>query len=150
MVENHSGFKALDDIDMDGNNILNSGLLKFVVSDTEGSVASSVSETTIATVLIPANTVSTGIIVSAAIGVSGVTNFSTFRLKIGATGSENTIQTVPLWFSGDATFVTGGSMLFYDSTQTWTSDVTVLVTASNSQNGATNKSTCYQLVVTGF
>ena len=124
--------------------------LEYVGSDTENSIASSTSETTLATVLISENTVTTGIIVTASIAVNGVANEGNFKLKIGATGSEAQKQNIRLAHSEANSLVTGGSMLFYDSTQNWANDVTVLVTAANTVDGATNRSTCYQLVVTGF
>ncbi len=124
--------------------------LKYVGSDTVDTINNSVAETTLATVLIPANTVVRGIIVSSSVQVSAgaAVNSGTFRVKIGPTGSEATKQTVIL-VAAPAGSRDGGSCLFYDNTQTWNADVTVLITGQNSVDGSTDVSTCYQLVVTG-
>ena len=124
--------------------------LKYVGSDTVDTVNNSVAETTLATVLIPANTVVRGIIATASVQVvaGSAANTGDFRLKIGPTGSEVTKQTVALQ-SAPAGQKTGGVCLFYDNTQTWNADVTVLITGQNSVDGSTDICTCYQLVVTG-
>lgn len=125
-------------------------MLKYVGSSAEASISSSVVETTLGTVTIPASTVATGIIVSAALGVKGTTNDGIFRLKIGPTGSEALKQTVYLLPStGDGVYQ-GGAALFYDSTQTWSSEVTVLLTGENSASGEYKTCRCYQMVVIGF
>ncbi len=124
--------------------------LKYVGSDAEGSISSSTAETTLATVLIPANTIETRIIVSSSIHCTtdGANNKGDFKLKIGPTGSEAQKQLVILRpLSG---IQIGGMLLFEDDSQTWSADVTVLVTGTNEVNSAGNTSTCYQLIVTGY
>ncbi|KKK48747.1 hypothetical protein LCGC14_3142050 [marine sediment metagenome] len=121
-----------------------------VASDTKGSIASTTVETEIATVTVPANLIKNGIIVYAAIGVTGSTSDAYFRLKIGADGSEATKQTVRLSARVGATLLNGGSLLFDDSTQTWTNEISVIVTAENNQPGAGDIATCFQLVVEGY
>ena len=118
-------------------------------SDSVGSIASSTGVTTIATVLIPANTIYSGIIVVAPISTTGTTNDAEFDLKIGATSSEASKQKFTLHRS-DNGHESGGSMGFVDTTQTWSADVTVLVTGQNTQNYANDKATCHQLIVLGF
>ncbi len=124
--------------------------LKDVGSDTADSVASSVDETTLCTVTIPANTVNTKIIVTAAVGVEGAENHSDFYLKIGPTSLEATKQTFDLGLNATGGQVICAPMLFSDSTQSWDAEVTVLIRAKNNNNGASHISHCYQLVVTGY
>ena len=125
--------------------------LAHIGSDTEGSIADSTSETTIATVLVPANTVATQIKVEAPIqlAASNENLIGTFKVKIGPTGSEVLKQTIVLNGFTAGTKV-GTAHLFIDDSQTWTADVTVLVTAQCSIAGANNIATCYHLVVEGF
>ncbi len=123
--------------------------LKYVSSDTSGSIDNDNTETTLATVLVPANAVSTGIIVYAMIGVQGVDTYSDFKMKIGPTSSEVQKQIIRLGPTADGN-VNGASMLFYDSTQTWSADVTILITAQNSTAGVGDISTCFQTIVTGY
>ncbi len=127
-----------------------SGGLIYVGSDTERSIGSSTTETEIGSVIIPANTVTTRIEVKVAIKVLGSGNDAFFRLKIGADGSEVLKQVVRLSGRvGDAR-ENGGALLFYDSTQTWTNEISVIVTAQNNQPGAGDVATCLQLGVFGY
>ena len=122
----------------------------YVGSDVEGSIASSTNETTIATVVIPANTVSTGIIAEANCGGKGAGNTSIIKLKIGATSSEALKQTINLVQTASNSDYVTAPVLFYDSTQTWTNEVTVLITGTNGTGGASDQTICWQLVVKGY
>lgn len=134
-------------------------VLKKIGVDTEGSIASSVSETIIATVIIPADKVVNGIIVMASIhfktqNASGSADTGTFKLKIGPTGSEGLKQTQIMQGAehgvGNVPNRMGGCLMFFDNSQNWAAEVTILVTAQNSVSGAGDISTCYQLVVFGI
>ncbi len=124
--------------------------LIYVGSDTEGSIADSTAETTIATIVIPANTVTTGIIISAAISgqSANAEDSSIFKIKSGATASEVLRQTITINPVETDSF--SGSMLFYDDASTFSAEVTVLITGQNAAESATGISRCDQLVVTGY
>lgn len=128
--------------------------LIYAGSDTEGSIASSDTETTVATVTIPANKFATRSIVSAAIGLASASAIAecTFRLKIGAAASETLKQTIKLVsrHTHSAGEYVGGSMLFMDIAEDYTSELSVIITAENSENSATVIGTCFQLVVIGY
>lgn len=84
---------------------------------------------------------------------AGGTNQTTFKLKIGPTSSESIVQTIILKQDFDESASdggeVGGSMLYVDNTQTWSAEVTVLVTAQNSVNNANAVGTCFQLLAIG-
>ena len=125
----------------------------FGVSDTEGSIGSSATETTLANVTIPANTFTTGAIVMASIHASQAAqaDYSDFKLKIGASGSETLKQTIRLNESSfDGSQKSGGSMLFYDAVEDYTSALSVIITGQNNDTAAGTVATCYQLVVVGY
>lgn len=131
MANDHSGFKALGDIDMDGNDINKSNLLKYVTSDmTSASHTGDTTETTLATLTVPANTVQTAIIILGSFSgncAEAGSGTNTYRIKIGASGSETTKQTVVV--DADANFSgEGGSLVWYETGQTWTAAVSVLIT----------------------
>ncbi len=121
-------------------------------SDTEGSVASSSDETTIATYTIPAGTFKTGCLAMANVhfyGGNSAPSTSTFRLKIGPSGTEVEKQEIILANSSTSERI-GASLLFFDSAETYTNELVVIVTAQNSGTGALDTGTCYQLVVMGY
>lgn len=124
--------------------------LKYVGSDTAGTVVNSIDETTIATVTIPANTVSTGIIAHASVGTRGTAGEGTFKLKIGATGSESLRVTGVIPVSGSTGNYDCRPLLYYENDQTWSADVTVLVTGQNGAKAATTSCDCFQLIITGY
>lgn len=121
-----------------------SEIFKIVGSSTGGS-SSSTSETTLATITIAANQVSTAIIIIGSIRFNGLdsggsSTTGTFKLKIGATSSEATVQTQTLKSGehgvGGINSTIGGCILYVDSSQTWSSEVTILLTVQNTDTEA--------------
>ncbi len=126
--------------------------LKYGGSDlTLGSIASSTTETTIASVTIPANTIATGALYSATISVQAQgssANDSIFKLKSGVASSEVERYAVTVNCTPDE--IKHATIVWYDEAPTWSGDVSVIITGKNNNNHANSKSTVFTLVVIGF
>lgn len=125
---------------------------RYITSDmTGGSIASSVTETTVGTCTIPANTITTGIIVSANVtSASDTLNasyYTDFKIKIGAAGSEVAKQTLRIKPGQDTKIP--GQLQVYESGQTWSNAISVIVTAQHGANSAALVGVCYSVIVTG-
>lgn len=122
-----------------------------VYSDcTSAGISNSTTETTLATYAIPANTVSNGIIVFVkgnGMGFNTGGN-SKLRLYIGPTGSETNVQTESIAVSDHGTH--DFSLLYEDTSQTWSNEITVKVTGKNARNSPNDKTNCHSLVIVGF
>ena len=129
--------------------------LEFVGSSTGGSIADSVTETTLATITIAAGTVTTAILIYVGIRFKNTVSSAitaTYRIKTGATGSEVERDSIPLIVDtggGDGADINGGSLLFYDTNPNWAVENTVLITAENSSGNAAIEAFVDQVIVTG-
>lgn len=131
------------------NNTINNKLI-YVGSDlVTGSATGTTDETTIGSVTIPASTVTTGIIVMVCGRIHAITDQQmTFRLKIGAAGSEVTkftLITNPKATGGDFLYPT--SLQWYETGQTWTNEISVIVTSQTADTNST--SYCDTIIITG-
>ena len=129
--------------------------LLYAGNDTEGSIANSTTETTVANFTIPANTFSTRCVVWASTFMTtGAADTGTiFKIKIGAAASEtlkqtkNIVNTAATGFSAGQGL--GDSLLFMDTAEDYTSELSVIITAQNSATAATHIGYCKHLVVAG-
>ena len=125
--------------------------LMYLASDLgETTIASSTAETTLLSVTIPANTITTGAIylVSLRAKAVGGDAIATFTAKSGVPASEATRESYSINRNQPAEF--GNNIAWYDSVPDWTADVSVLITGTNSASGANISITAHSLVVFGF
>jgi len=114
-----------------------SGLI--YIGHDSGNIVNDVTETTIATVSIPANLVKNQIIITADCVAMGTATYGRFRVKVGALGSE--VEKVVLPFQSAATNTTYGiaqAIVYVDDSETWTNTLSVIVTAQMTVAAATN------------
>jgi hypothetical protein len=121
---------------------------------TGGSIASSVTETTLGSVTIPANTFKSYMFVIADIDVdTHSNNTGLFKVKVGASGSEaekyqiqlNAIQVTDLVYKKD----NRRTIMVPLDAEAWTTELSVILTAQNGQNGPTEISYCHTVIVLG-
>ncbi len=127
--------------------------LKYADSDlTEGSVASSTAETTIGSVTVLADTVSTGCLIVASLRVEAGSdvNQGTFRLKTGVASSEAERTQVLLKPVAGAGAKVGGVIAWYDTVANYAADVSIIITGQNSESAASNKSICHSIIAFGI
>ncbi len=132
-------------------NTLNMSGLRYIVSDlTLGSHTGDTNETTIGSCTIPANSVSTGVVIFASLSGTGVKDSpgASFRLKVGPAASETTRQTVTYPSQDINSRIVGLTLLYYVTGETWTNDVSVLVTVQNGVDGAVGA--CDSIIVIGY
>ena len=118
---------------------------------TEGSVSSSVAETTIGSVTVPAGTVSDGCFIIASLKGSphaGQTNTATFRLKTGVSSSE--AERESFFIATGSAVQSGGAIVWYDTAATYANEVSIIITGQNNDNNADSKTTCHSIVVYGI
>lgn len=131
-------------------------IFKYVGSDLVSSnITNSTTETTIGSVTVNANDVSTGIFVIANVrftagDTTGTAN-STINLKIGASGSEATKQTIVLkgCYTTNVDAGDAGMVMYWDTSQTWTNAISVIITGKNSRAVSGCTTYCDSLVVFG-
>ena len=126
------------------------GGLIYIDHDTDTTIASSVAETTLGTLTIPANLLKNQAIISAAIHMSntaGIAGSTTFRLYTGPTGTEVLRQTVILTGANGSRI--GGLLHWVDAVMNFTVENTVLITAQNDVNGANFVGRCVQCSAVG-
>lgn len=125
--------------------------LEYVDSDlTQGSIASSVTETTIANVVIPAATVTTGVLIIASLfgrAQASASNGSTFKLKTGVAASEAERESFVISKIADEQH--GGCIAWYDSVANYAAEVSVIITGQNSDNHSNSITRCHSMVVFG-
>ena len=72
-------------------------------------------------------------------------------MKLGAAGSETLKQTIKIYSTdtyGEGYYLCA-PMLYVDTAETFSNELTAIVTAQNSNAGGTVVATCFQLVVMG-
>lgn len=128
-------------------------LLGYIGGDlTVGSITGTTTETTIGSVTIPANTVTGGIVVIVmGRGNLDQTNGLTLRIKIGAAASEATKETL-IMNKPETTGEKKESIFLhcYETAQTWTNEISVIVTGENSSVSGTLVSYCESIIVLGY
>ena len=152
---------------VDGSKIVNASItpakltnftqLKYVGEDASvASIGNSTTETTIGSVTIAASTVSSRILIFVNGRFDCITagDYTTFRIKVGAAASEVTKFTyiikppIP-----DAHYALIGiisvPMIWHDSSETWTNELSVIVTAQNSDARLTTVSYCDNIIIIG-
>lgn len=124
--------------------------LEFVGSDlVEGSIASSVSETTIGSVVVTGGTVTTGCLIVASLKqeAAGTGQNVEFRLKTGVAASE--VERELMSFILLPNSKTGSVVAWYDTVANYAADVSIIVTGKNATSGAGRKCTCHSIIVYG-
>ena len=108
-------------------------LLTQIYSDNTGSsVSGTLTETTVVSTTITANTVRVGILVMAGVRYTNADTGAssagtTLRLKIGG----STVKTIQLSGQNGSTDVFGTAFFYYDSSQNWSGSIAVSITAQN-------------------
>ena len=131
------------------------GGMIYIAHDILGEIGNSATETIVATCVIPAHLLRTRCIITASCGVSSNVAHavsSTFKLKIGATGSEATTRTKILTVDANIALSKAHCNFIEADTSAlnYTVENTVLLTAQNSEIAPTLNSSCYQLLVVGY
>ena len=131
-------------------------MLAFIGTDAVGgSINSSVTETKIAEVIVPANSLNTNAIILAALRFNGVSGSGgTFRIRTGtsATATSNTERESASFNVGDDNSTLVGGMIAFcltSSQEVFTSQFYVHVTGQNDTSNATTQSYCDSLIVLG-
>ncbi len=129
--------------------------LDYVGSDTEATSTGTASETTLANLTIPANSVKTRLVITAPVGLRDTAvngKSATFRLKTGTLGGETTKATILLYeptASAAASYTQTHTFVYVESTLTFTGQTSILITSEHVDATATTTSACFQLLVVG-
>ena len=103
-------------------------------------IASSTTETTLGSLVIPADSVTSGCLVLASLNghhtAAAEARTATFNLKAGSPTDESTAKTITFvtGTSSDSAGDFGGAIVYWLTGQTWTDPVSILVTGTNSHN----------------
>jgi hypothetical protein len=120
------------------------------VTGTTTAGVGSTNEMSVISCMIAANTVSSGILVMATAFYTdtSVPSNTTFKLKIGAFGSETTRMTETTSLQEAANVMEHVPILWFEKNQTWTNPINVTIT---SQHSATSGSAnVRQLIICGY
>ena len=132
---------------------IDAGLFGYSGTDqTEGSIASSTTETEIGEVQVAANSVNTGILVIATGKVTGLAGTGTIKLYGGTstTGTSNTLFKTVTRLCGIVAVApteSGWTIVFYIDSLTWTNLNYINITGENSLNGGNDKCTCESIEI---
>ena len=114
---------------------IDDALLKTITSDFTEATTTSTTETTLASLTVPANSVRNHIIVQASGTATSNTKSGVIRLKIGALGSEVTVASFTASESIGANVLFPVVLIYRDSSQTWTNSISVIITGQSSGAG---------------